>query len=1085
MIINQYYNFYTNEVSRPVADELIARMDALSSLNRNVSQFASSKQFFAVKNSNNAKPELLRKFQEWRDRKVAYGEVRAFRKVSQCCKGQLVKDTEESPFVITVNYDDKNGTVPTSSPDISDFTIADNGLSYRKSYGDIKYSVADGLNKPSFYNGQPQAFLQSIRVSNEGYGGVVQRVTIKMRVFTKEAFEIIDKWYLRPGNEMLVKFGWSVPLTSMETSSEVIHAVIFNFNAVLTDDIGWEVTVHGIAKGNLAVGLALGSSAVETVALNNANNTQQPNIDPNVIPNLTTILKDELNKIRIGFPGITESDVSNIYDANTDLDSDNRPYGIVYESDIFPHGIGRIKFAIETAPQDANIAPAANQAAIQNDPLFEKRQATDAELNTWLEGFRIANPRFVELEAEYGIKSPKAFIEFYKGNFGVIRSGLVGEIVFPRRDKVLLTEEFITGKNPEVTDQQSQTQRTEIFFEEAAGDVIGSYLERQRQPESQNYASLRPPFGPLRRRVLNIMYNDLPDTRSEQQKQLEAAQQEQLVSIQQQIQQQDALQGGVYNDARITDPQSTVRYFICLGDLVYFFNEKIFKQAPELYTAVQLLVENQPTSYDPNLVSAIPTEVILSNARNTQGGMSSYGYYNSVNYGFKYKKLKINNELVDAFGCDGVDFYPSEEFNSKEDMANHREDWGVYLRENGGEKIAAFNIAHIWISVDVINEAYTFVLKDKAIDPQYKTVFDFFEQIFRRIAQASAGSIQLTLMPDNNELYNNNPLQSKILSLENPLINKTQLFRIVDNNFQVPHNLPGAPRSFDFKVNDVNATMLRDVNVALKIPSKLQTVAYTYGRSGMNEDIVDIDDSADGTGGICQKDYDQLVQKRNEILKKLNDIKNEVAFNMSADNIEKLINALSQYIINPVPVGSDSLDTSPNASIHQGWLYSKLYPVELQFKLDGISGFLYGNKVNILNALPSRYSNRVYFTLIKIEHEVQNNDWITTLTAIARLKNSNGLVQFPRVVTTEARPDLCDKVPEIQTPLPPVGGASPLPAPTPQTTQVPESLATPNSIPQVGTVGVNATGLSAFPLPGVPGGGGGFGLPEPDRPVLP
>ena len=61
--------------------------------------------------------------------------------------------------------------------------------------------------------------------------------------------------------------------------------------------------------------------------------------------------------------------------------------------------------------------------------------------------------------------------------------------------------------------------------------------------------------------------------------------------------------------------------------------------------------------------------------------------------------------------------------------------------------------------------------------------------------------------------------------------------------------------------------------------------------------------------------------------------------------------------------------------------------------------------------MPSRYSDRVYFTLVKIEHEIQNNDWITTLTAIARLKNSNGLIQFPKVITTEAKPDLCDQIP--------------------------------------------------------------------------
>jgi hypothetical protein len=1013
MIVNQYNNFYTNEVSRQVADELIARMDALSALNRNVSDFGSSKQFFSVRSRESAKPELLRKFQEWQNRKIAYGEVRAFRRVSECCQGLLVKNTEQAPFVITVDYSSENGTVPGTGTD-----SVDSG----KSYGDIKYSVSDGLNKPSFYNGQPQAFLQSVNVSNEGYGGVVQRVTIKMRVFTREAFEIIDKWFLRPGNEMLVKYGWSVPLTSLETSSDTIHAVIFNFNASLTDDMGWLITVYGIAKGNIAVGLALGSSAEETAALNN--NTNQPNIiNENVIPNLTTILKDELNKIRVGFPGISESDVTNVYDNNVDLDSDNKPYGVIYESDIFPHGMGRIKFSVENTPQETGILPSTTSPIIF-DAAEERRQASDAELDTWLTGFRTSNPKFVEFEKIYGQKSPQAFVEFYKGNFGIVDEGFFSNTMWPDRSQVLLTERFINGRNPEQTEPtQDETQagklnRQEIFYKTAA-DVAGTRtveIAVENQTNLNNsYVAVRPPFGPLRRKVLNIMYQSLPDDRTEEQKNLEqqiAAQiEQQQNALQQQVEgQQDGIPTGVYANTRITDPTSTTRYFICLGDLVYFFNEKVLKQAPELYTAVQLLVENQPTSYDPNLVSCMPSDIIFSNARNTQGGMSAYGAYNSINYGFKYRKKAITNELETAFGCDGVDFYPEGEFNSKDDMPNHREDWGIYLNENDGEKIAAFNIAHIWISIDVISEIYMNVLKDKAIDPQYRTIFDFFEGIFSTIAQASAGAIQLTLTPDSNQLYSNKTSEYSSLSLENPLLKKTQLFRIVDTNFQVPHNLPGAPRSFDFKVNDVNATILRDVNVSLKLPSKLQTVAYTYGRSGLNEDIVDIDDSIEGGSGICQQDYNKLIQKRDDILRKLYAAKDDVANNLSADNVEKLINALAEYVKNPTPIASDATDTSRAVSTHQGWIYSKLYPVELQFKLDGIAGFLYGNKVNVLNALPSRYSDRIYFTLVKIEHEIQNNDWITTLTAIARLKNSNGLIQFPKVITTDTRPDLCDQI---------------------------------------------------------------------------
>lgn len=1045
MIINQYYNFYTNEVSKEVADELIARMDALSALNRNVSSFGSSKQFFAVKNRQDAKPELLRRFQEWQNKRISFAEVRAFRKVSQCCKGELIKETEQAPFIVTINYDDENGTVPgTDSKSASEW----------ESYGNIKYSVSNGLNKPSFYKGQPQAFLQSVTISNEGYGGIVQRVAIKMRVFTREAFEIIDKWFLRPGNEMLLNYGWSVPLTSMETATDTIHAVIFNFNATLTDDMGWIVTVYGIAKGNLAIGLALGAAADETTALNkNTGQTEIP--DENVIPNLTTILKDEVNKIKRVFPGIEESDKTNIYDSSTDLDSDNRPYGVIYGSDIFPHGVGRLKFAIEKTPDETGLVPGQPGTAPSQSIIDEKnyllakiesvRDVSDDEIENWLNSSLRRVDSYNKIEQKYKGQNNgrrKALYEFYGQNndFGVINLPEIGNdsapIVWPKPDDPQTVDLFVVGKQD----------GSEAFYKEVGGyapflsmkdpgegGFAGSMRDAQRRQMQETLkvteknlkiAQYRPPKGALRRKILSEVTNEgiargtisAPSAEFlKNQKTYEEGLKAQALIVEQQLAEAQALQQSALPEsttinARITDAQSTARYYICLGDLVYYFNEKVLKQAPELYTSVQLLVENQPTSYDPNLVSCIPMDVILSNARNNRGGMSSYGLYNSVNYGFKYKKTKENpGDLQTAFGCDGVDFFPYGEFNSAEDMDRHREDWGIYLNESEGEKVAAFNIAHIWVSVDIISQAYMEVLQGRALDPQYRTVFDFFENIFSKIAQATAGAIQLTLIPDNNQLYSNKNVDSSKLTIENSLLKKTQMFRIVDNNFQVPYNLPGAPRSFDFKVNDVNATILRDVNISLKLPSKLQTVAYTYGRAGLNEEIVDVDDSADG-GSICKNDFEKLKQKQEEIVRKLTAIKDEVAYNLSKDNLEKLVNALGQYVNNPQPITSDPSDTTKAVSVHQGWIYSKLYPVELQFKLDGLSGFLYGNKVNVINALPSRYADRVFFTLVKIEHEISNNDWVTSLTAIARLKNSNGLIQLPKII--EDRPDLCDKVKE-------------------------------------------------------------------------
>jgi hypothetical protein len=967
MIISQYNNFYTNQVSQKVADELIARIEALSALNRNVSDIGSSKQFYAVRDRSVSKPELLRKFQEWRDRKVAFAEVRAFRKRASCCNKKLVKQTQAAPFVVTVKYDDENGIVPVGNT---------NTNSKWNSYGDIKYSTDDGLNIPSTYKGQPQVFLESVNVINEGYAGVVKRITLKMRVFTKEAFEIVDTWFLRPGNEVLVKYGWSVPLTSIETATDVIHGVIFNFNASMDDNFGWSITVNAIAKGNLAVGVALGSQAEQEAI----QSIQDQNTNTKIVPSLTNILKEEINRIKRYFPALATLDEEATYSSG-DLDPDGNKSGIVYESDIFPHGIGRLKHSISN---DFTENIVANTPEARYTP-----PASDEDFLAWVDTFRTQNPEFSALESRYGSLSATAFIEFYKNNFGLVSAEYYGEVtsgfggtlipgpgqrsefVYPDRSNLNETEQFINNPN--------------LFLNFKNQDRVPSLSENaQLRQEQLQKEKKRPPIGPIRRRVLDIMYTQLPDNRTEEAKLKENNLRSQALA-------RDTEQ--TQDPSRITSASSVSRYYVCLGDLVYFFNEMVLRSAPELYESVQLLVENQPTSYDPEIVSAFPDKVIFSDVRSLfDRSMSSYDTDGSgVTYGFKYR-VTTDNQFSLAVGCNGYDFYNSDTFLSKGDMDSHTSTYGIIT--DTGDLVSAYNIAHIWISIDIISQYYNSLLENRALDPQYKTLFDFFNEIFKIIAHASGNIIQLTLVPDNNTIYDNSSLEEKILSETNPILSRTHLYRIVDINYQLPDNLPSSPKAFDFKFNDVNRTLLRDVTVALKLPSKLQTVAYTFGRVGLNDDVVDIGDEQ----GICTDDYDSLINSRYNILEGLRFWKKTVALTTNEDTMYNLQNSLDLYRRNPAPNSNIAQDTSTTNVVHQAWIYSKLYPIELQLKLDGISGFLYGNKINILNALPSRYNNAVFFTITKIEHSVQNNDWITTITAIARLKNSNQTVQFPTLL---------------------------------------------------------------------------------------
>jgi hypothetical protein len=66
-------------------------------------------------------------------------------------------------------------------------------------------------------------------------------------------------------------------------------------------------------------------------------------------------------------------------------------------------------------------------------------------------------------------------------------------------------------------------------------------------------------------------------------------------------------------------------------------------------------------------------------------------------------------------------------------------------------------------------------------------------------------------------------------------------------------------------------------------------------------------------------------------------------------------------------------------------LKTAIFPIKLKITMDGIEGFQYGNAITT-NWLPEQYKKaKVYWTVIKIRHIIQNNDWITELETIYRV----------------------------------------------------------------------------------------------------
>jgi len=237
-----------------------------------------------------------------------------------------------APFYIsTRKFKDKNGTEGGVIERYGDDLYGVPGL-YKDEDGKIRPTITNSPYRPTVENGDPNCVLTSLSVINEGVVGSVLRARMNFKVFTKEALNVIDEWLLRPGNEVIIDWGWSTYALYEDLSNETLNAVIFNFSCEYRQDNTWDVSIDAIAKGSLVSGV---SFEVQDNAIDLTNNA-----DPNVrdligitVPNLQGLIKLELATLT-GSLGAGET----VLDSAEGL---KHLYGKIYESNVFPHGIAQ------------------------------------------------------------------------------------------------------------------------------------------------------------------------------------------------------------------------------------------------------------------------------------------------------------------------------------------------------------------------------------------------------------------------------------------------------------------------------------------------------------------------------------------------------------------------------------------------------------------------------------------------------------------------------------------------------------------------------------------------------------------------
>lgn len=187
-----------------------------------------------------------------------------------------------------------------------------------------------------------------------------------------------------------------------------------------------------------------------------------------------------------------------------------------------------------------------------------------------------------------------------------------------------------------------------------------------------------------------------------------------------------------------------------------------------------------------------------------------------------------------------------------------------------------------------------------------------------------------------------------------------------------------------------NQSICRNISLSSKVPSAMAAAAFISARSTLTTQSSVVGEVLNNTTST-PADKNSITLLRNNLKKCIDNLQvtpspdplNNEKRPGASDKVRSLQLALKAVF--------ESTTSSPGALNIQlgvapdGPQNAIPFPVDFSVTLDGIDGFKFGNTITT-NYLPAVYKNvRIAFTVTKVEHIIQNNDWITTLSTICRI----------------------------------------------------------------------------------------------------
>ena len=260
--------------------------------------------------------------------------------------------------------------------------------------------------------------------------------------------------------------------------------------------------------------------------------------------------------------------------------------------------------------------------------------------------------------------------------------------------------------------------------------------------------------------------------------------------------------------------------------------------------------------------------------------------------------------------------------------------------------------SRIYIDLELIR-----TLIEKIETKNDPSINNFLTELSREIAENTGNAIILAL-------------------IQHPTIFDALIY--YDTNYV---NVAGAPTlEFTLPVfaTKTGASVVREFSLTSKVPNNVKTMVYGIDSNKTGTQRVTTYNPYIYADAETRKQLaDDWKTEHKQAIRKLAEAKEKIAKKPEKD--EQIIKELKQILEKYVTYFTDDIEKSIGNN-------KSIFPMELEFTIDGINGFKFGDVLNF-NGLPKRYTDSFVFTVLGIEHTVSNEgEWTTRIKCNPRIR---------------------------------------------------------------------------------------------------